>query len=175
MRSGRRTAGSTRHRCGYHDVPKISQHRRRRERLRFGDVGGRVTDAALLEGALFVGATTHAVITAMCGAVEAIDSVATLIVVVASVALAIVIDLRDSIAHVSFTIEPREVKEVHSAGSTARTVPTPLLDPSRKTNRWPASTRYGRNLNRTRVRPVSPGRSRPSAGENTAASERVSK
>jgi hypothetical protein len=52
----------------------------------------------------------------------------------------------------------------HSAADTSVTVPTPFDRPSRKTNRWPSSTRYGRNLNRTVASPVSPGRSRPSSG-----------
>jgi len=54
--------------------------------------------------------------------------------------------------------------DCQSAGWTSVTVPTPLLRPSRKTNFWPSSTRYGRNLNRTVVSPVSPGRSRPFSG-----------
>lgn len=46
-----------------------------------------------------------------------------------------------------------------SPTSTDVTVPTPLLRPSRKTNRWPSSTRYGRNLNSTVAAPESPGSS----------------
>ena len=60
--------------------------------------------------------------------------------------------------------QPRSVGVISYLGVTLVTVPTPLLCPSRKTNFWPSSMRYGRNLNSTRVVPLSPGSSRPLSG-----------